>query len=150
MTLAAQNVLGGLLLDSIGVLANRGQGSDRGDFPAIPRCSSGSPENGSERAIGLTRWTPPMTGFDFAIDLAKTSSDRQRRQLGQARGRASEVGRVFDAGNPDRAGEHLPPKREELLAAVRPAQAARMKSVIGWPVGNDGRASGALHEAGEH
>lgn len=129
LTYGAESVLGGLLLDSSAYwrIADKVRAEDfSGDFRALfIRIATAVKAGGTYDVVSAME-----DGFDFALELTRDIPSIANIESWAKRvAEASEVGRVRDAGARI-AQANTYAEAQELLAAVRPAQAARMKSVM--------------------
>lgn len=128
MTAAAENVIGGLLLDTAAYW-RVAEIVRADDFPAeyrmlFQRIAKAANDGATYDAVDASD-----DGFDFAVDLARNTAGLANIE-GWARRIAgkSEVARIREAGERIALCESYA-QAQELLAAVRPEQAARVKSV---------------------
>ena len=128
MSLAAENVVGALLIDPAAYwrIADVVRPEDFGDLaPLFARIAQAV--KAGEQFDAVTAWDE---GFANAVDLAKdTFTTANLESWARKVADASEAGKVRAAG--ERIAQCATyAEAQDLLAAVRPAQAARVKSVM--------------------
>ena len=128
MSYAAQNVIGGLLIDSTAYwkIADRVRAED---FPLEYRALFNRIKAAAEVGEAYDAVDATDDGFDFAIDLARGTPGAANIEGWAGRiADTSEVGRVRDAGARIALCESYT-EALDLLAAVRPRETAKVKSV---------------------